>query len=248
MTDEGEKVSPRRRVDSIAYLHAAATLACVGTGLKYRIERSDRSEAFYVKVLRPGSPSPLGGARRENAPPSGDGEPGESGHWWGTRVACHLPVYRCSQDYAQIHVPKFAADPAELADTRRDLERHVADGGVVVADPDEVREALFAAFRESRDGVETAGPAGTRWRWREKTLRWKLLSVDGVPAADVPGDLRRLVARFVPPDAPDGRVHPRRQSDVRHRLNRRARWAWEESNCAAGAAGAAPPNGRTLPI
>ena len=247
--DENE-TRPRRRVDSIAYLHAAATLACVGTGLKYRIERSDRSEAFYVKLFRPASPSPPAGAsRRESASPSGDGEAGATGgHWWGTRVACHLPVYRCSQDYAQIHVPKFAADPAELAPARRELERHVRSGGVVVADPDEVREALFAAFRESRDAVETAGPAGTRWRWRERTLRWKLVSVDGVPAADVPGDLRRLVARFVPPDAPDGRVRPRRQSDIRHRLNRRARWAWEESTDAAGAIGADPPNGRTLPI
>ena len=205
--DDRDERPARRRVDVIAYLHAAATLACVETGLKYRIDRSDRSEAFYVKVFR-----------QDDA----------GGHWRGTRVACHLPVYRCSQDYAQVHVPRFATDPAELADARRELERHVREGGVVVADPDEVREAMFTAFREARDGAEVAGPAGTRWRWREKTLRWKLLSVDGVPAKEVPADLRRLAARFAPPDAPDVRLHPRVQSDVRHRLNRRARWEWEE--------------------
>ena len=229
MNDEAEQGPGRRRVDSIAYLHAAATLACVETGLRYRIERSDRSEAFYVKVFRPGSPSPLGGAHTHDAPPSGDGEPGRTaGDWWGTRVACHLPVYRCSQEYAQVHVPKFAADPAELADARRELERHIATGGVVVADPDEVREAMFAAFRASRSGTEAAGPAGTRWRWRERTLRWRLISVDGVSAADLPADLRRAVARFTPPDAPDAHLPPREQSAIRSRLNRRARWAWEE--------------------
>ena len=203
MTD-GQDAPPRRRVDSIELLHAAAVLACVTTGLKYRIERSDRSEAFYVKLFRP------------------------DGHWWGTRVACHSPVYRCSQDYAQIHVPRFAADPADLDAARRELERHVQSGGIVVADPDEVREALFAAFRAKRDGAETTGPAGTRWRWREETLRWKLLAVDGERVADVPAEVRRSVARFAPPDAPAVRLTPREQSAVRNRLNARARWAWEE--------------------
>ena len=211
-----EQTPPRRRVDSIAYLHAAATLACVATGLRYRIERSDRSEAFYVKVFRPG------------------GNRGGGGHWWGTRVACHLPVYRCSQDYAQIHVPKFVAAPEELAAARRQLEREIDGGGVVVGDPEEIREAMFAAFRDARDGHEQPGPAGTRWRWRERTLRWKLLSVDGVPAADVPADLRRLAAAFAPADAPTPHLHPRVQSGVRHRLNRRARWAWEEQHRDAG--------------
>ena len=208
MTDE----TARRRADSVDYLHAIAVLECVRSGLRYRIERSELSEAFYVKVFRP----------------IGAGQ-GAGGHWWGTRVAAHLPVYRCSQDDAQIHVPRTVADPAELAAAERELIRHLRTGGRVVADPDEVREALFAAFREKRDGVERVGPAGARWRWREKTLRWKLIAVDGVPAADVPGDVRRLVARFVPADAPDVRLAPREQSAVRHRLNARARWVYEES-------------------
>ena len=221
MTDDPEvRRPPRRPVDAIGYLHAAAVLACVETGLKYRIERSDRSEAFYVKLFRPDD----GGAA----------ENGGGGHWWGTRVAAHLPVYRCSQDYAQIHVPKRVPDPADLADARRELERQIRTGGIVVADPDEVREAMFAAFRAGRDGTETAGPAGTRWRWRERTLRWKLLAADGVPAAELPGDLRRRLARFAPADAPATRLTPREQSAIRHRLNARARWTWEEATAAAG--------------
>ena len=207
----GEASAPRR-VDSIAVLHAVATLECVELGGRYEIERSDRSEAFYVKVFR-------------------DDHVG--GHWWGTRVASHLPVYACSQDGAQVHVPRFVPDRAALRDAERELTRHVRSGGRVVADPHEVREALFAAFREARDGREVAGPAGTRWRWREAALRWRLVSVDGVPAADVPGDLRRLAARFAPAEAPTARVPPREQSAVRHRLNRRARWAWEEATAAA---------------
>ncbi|QDT14358.1 hypothetical protein [Alienimonas californiensis] len=214
----------RRRVDSIEYLHAVVVLACVRTGLRYGIDRSDRSEAFYVKLFRPlGSPSPLGGAPRHEA---------ERGHWWGVRVAAHLPVYRCSQDYAQIHVPRTVADPAELRAAERGLIRQIEAGGRVIADPEEVREAMFAAFRTKRDGVERPGPAGGRWRWREKSLRWKLIAVDGVPAADVPGDVRRLVARFVPTEAPAVRLTPREQSDVRHRLNARARWAYEEERAA----------------
>ena len=203
-----ESVAPRA-IDSVEYLHAVAVLTCVRAGLGYEIERSDRSEAFYVKVFRDGAAGP--------------------GTWFGTRVASHLPVYRCSQDPAQIHVPRTVADPAELADAERRLVREIRAGGRPVADPDEVREALFAAFREQRDGAERPGPAGTRWRWRERTLRWKLTSVDGVPAADVPDGVRRAVARFAPPDAPDGRLAPREQSAIRHRLNARARWAYDET-------------------
>ncbi|MFH5804736.1 hypothetical protein [Alienimonas sp. DA493] len=198
----------RRRVDSIEYLHAVAVLACVRSGMRYRIDRSDRSEAFYVKLFRP------------------DG--GTGGHWWGTRVAAHLPVYRCSQDYAQIHVPRVVEDPAELQTAERELVRQIETGGRVVADPEEVREAMFAAFRQKRDGVERAGPAGGRWRWREQSLQWRLIGVDDRPAKDVPGDVRRLVARFAPPAPPDVRLTPREQSDVRRRLNARARWAHEE--------------------
>ncbi|NNJ26150.1 hypothetical protein [Alienimonas chondri] len=224
----------RQPVDSIEYLHAAATLACIRGGRRYRIDRSELSEAFYVKVFRPaGSPSPLDGAPASgSAPPNGDGEPGEvekqSGAWWGTRVAAHQPVYRCSQDYAQIHVPREVADPAELDDAEQSLIAAIERGGRVVADPDEVREAMFEAFRGKRDGTERSGPAGARWRWREETLRWKLLSIDGVPAAEMPGDIRRAIAVFVPPDAPDVRLTPREQSEVRRRLNARARWTYEE--------------------
>ena len=205
----------RPPADAIEYLHAVAVLACVESGLKYRIERSDRSEAFYVKLFRP------------EADPGGGG-----GAWWGTRVACHSPVYACSRDYAQIHVPRTVAHPDELAGAKRALLRVIRTGGEPVADPDEVAEALFAAFRARRDGAERDGPAGTRWRWAERTLRWRLTAVDGVPAAAVPTDLKRSLARFAPPDAPDGRLPPREQSAIRHRLNRRARWAREE--CGAG--------------
>ena len=205
----------RRRADSVDYLHAIATLECVRSGFKYRIERSELSEAFYVKIHRPGG-------ERLN-------DPHAPRYWWGTRVAAHSPVYRCSQDDAQVHVPRTVAEPGELASAERALVQHIRAGGRVVADPDEVREAMFAAFREKRDGVERTGPAGGRWRWRERSLRWRLIAVDGVPAADVPGDLRRAVARFAPPDAPDARLTPREQSAVRHRLNARARWAYEEA-------------------
>ena len=210
----------REDVDAVAYLHAVATLACVNTGRVYRIERSDRSEAFYVKVLRPG-PHPAAGK-----------------HWWGTRVACHLPAYRCSHDYAQVHVLRTAAGPAELADAERELVAHVRTGGVPVADPNEVDEALFAAFRAERDGTERGGPAGTRWRWDEQRLRWRLIAVDGTPVANIPPDLRRSLAGFAPPEAPAATLHPRTASSVRHRLNRRARWEYEEAVAAANDAGA----------
>ena len=197
----------REPVDAIAYLHAVAVLECARAGRPYRIERSDRSEAFYVKVFRP--------------------EPGGS-YWRGVRVASHLPVYECSRDSAQIHVPRQAPAPDDLAAAEEELKRQIRTGGAVVADPDEVREALFAAFRELRDGSERPGPAGTRWRWDERRLRWKLTAVDGAPAATLDRPLRRRLARFAPPDAPDVHLGPREQSAIRARLNARARWAWEE--------------------
>ncbi len=214
----------RCAADSMEYLHAVAVLACVRSGLRYRIERSELSEAFYVRIFRPAGDGAAGdGAAGDGA--AGDGEPG---HWWGVRVASHLPVYRCSQDDAQVHVPRRVADPDELRDAERALVEHIRSGGRVVADPHEVREALFAAFRDKRDGTERDGPAGSRWRWRERTLRWRLLAVDDAPAAEAPADLRRAIARFAPPDAPAVRLTPREQSAVRHRLNARARWAYEE--------------------
>ena len=65
--------------------------------------------------------------------------------------------------------PSAASNPLDAA--RREHERHIQSGGIVVADTAEVREAMFAAFRAKRDGVEMTGPARTRWRWREQTLR-----------------------------------------------------------------------------
>ena len=184
-------------MDAIEYLTSVAVVEACRSGWPYRVERSDRSEAVYVKVLR-------------------------DGHWRGLRIASHTPFYRCSADYEQVLVPRLVEGVTALADAEAAVVAAVRAGGTVVADPEEVHEALFRAWRDLRHGVEREGAGGTRWRWDETSLRWK--SVSGLHNPGRDGD----EADLAPTDPPRQVLRPGAESDVRHRLNVRAVWAFDE--------------------
>lgn len=93
-------------------------------GLRFWLSRSETSEAAYISVLR-------------------------NDVWYGVRIATHPAAYAASSDPAQVLLP-----PGTTADELpawRDLVRGlVRSGGEVVADPEEVEEAITAAIREER--------------------------------------------------------------------------------------------------
>ena len=188
-------------MDPIAYLKAVATVEALRGNYEYAIEHSDRSEAVYVKVHR-------------------------DGFWWGLRIAAHVPHYPCSADYEQVLVPPAINSVAEVAEQEQALIAAMRAGGMVIADPLEVDEAMFQAWRQKRDGVWQRGPRRTRWRWDESCGCWVLSRVGDREATieereDFAGDIPQL--------PPLVRLTPREQSAIRHRLNHRARWIYDET-------------------
>ena len=102
----------------------------------------------------------------------------------------------------------------------------------MVADPDEVGEALLRALRAQRDRTVAQGGENTVWRWNEAALAWRLIRI-GDCAAE-PGDQEPFRAQ-APSGAPEARLSSPEQSGIRHRLNLRARWSQEEARRFAAA-------------
>jgi hypothetical protein len=188
-------------MDAIDYLKALATIEACRGGYEFKIERSDVSEATYVKV------------RRDET-------------WYGIRIASHPHYYASSADYEQVLVSLQVENAAELADAEADLVRSIHDGGRIVADPQETAFALLEELRAKRGRTIVRGDQRTVWKWDEDALFWRLLRVDN--RAATPADERRL-AHFRPLNAPEVRLTSAEQSAVRHRLNLRAEWAHEEA-------------------
>jgi hypothetical protein len=161
-------------VNVIEYLSAIAVVEACRSGFEYRVESSSRSEAVYIKIRRGAS-------------------------WYGLRLASHEPYYRCSADYEQFLVPPTVVHVAELANLEARLIQAVRAGGCVVADPIEVDEALFAAWRSLRDGATIETPPGVHWRWDEASLRWELAEITGRRAS---AEDRVAYAHMAPSDAP----------------------------------------------
>lgn len=188
-------------MDAIRYLKAVATVEACRAGCEHVIERSNVSEATYIKLCR-------GGA------------------WYGIRIAAHLPYYVSSADYEQILVPLEIENVAEVADAEADLVRAIHHGGRVVADPQETAVALLQALRTKRHGTIARGARRSVWRWDEHALVWRLVRVRDRTAT--PQDEERLATRQ-PASAPEVRLTSAEQSAVRHRLNLRAEWSHEET-------------------
>ena len=188
-------------MDAIEYLKAVATVEACRGGYGFKIERSDVSEATYVKV------------RRDQT-------------WYGIRIAAHPPYYASSADYEQILVPLQVENLPELADAEVDLVRAIHTGGRVVADPQETAFALLEALREKRGRTILRAQHRTVWKWDENALLWHLLRVDDRTATLA--DEERL-SSYRPLNAPEIRLTSAEQSAVRHRLNLRAEWSHEEA-------------------
>lgn len=197
-------------MDAIEYLTAVAVVDACRAGHEYRIERSSRSEATYIKVCRGGT-------------------------WYGLRIASHLPYYRSSADYEQVLVPRAVESAAELADAAAAVAAGVTTGGRVVADPSEVDEALFAAWRRLRHDVTAETSPGVRWTWDEDRLRWLPSPPADRRAASAEG---RASNEEAPRDPPRPSLSPREESAIRHRLNLRAAWAHDEQQRFTGRTGA----------
>lgn len=188
-------------MDAIEYLKAVATVEACRGGYEYTIERSNVSEATYVKL------------RRDDT-------------WYGIRIAAHVPYYASSADYEQILVPLEVLGAAEVAEAEAHLVRAVHHGGRIVADPQETAIALLQALRAKRHGAVVRGEQRTVWRWDENVLTWRLVRVDDRPAA--PAD-EELLAQNHPGNAPEVHLSSAEQSAIRHRLNLRAEWSHEET-------------------
>ena len=188
-------------MNPIAYLKSIATVEACRANYEFAIEHSDRSEAVYVKVWR-------------------------EGFWRGVRIAAHVPHYPCSGDYEQVLVPASIDSVDEIAEQEQLLIAAVRSGRMVIADPLEVDEAMFQAWRQKRHGVCQSGPRRTRFRWDESSDCWMLSRIgDRLPTDD---EMLAFAAE-APTNSPVVRLTPREQSAVRHRLNHRARWIYDET-------------------
>ena len=113
-------------------------------GWERHCEQSDRSGATYVTARR-----------------------GE--FWFGVRIACHEPWYACSADYLQILVPAWVESIEQLTHAEARLCEAVLQGGLVIADPEEVELALhqaLAAIRERSPGAVLSGATQSAVRAR----------------------------------------------------------------------------------
>lgn len=97
----------------------AATCGC-----RLQIERSHPTEAVYLRLWR-------------------------NGYWFGLRIAAHRPAYACSADFQQLLLPVSEIPPEFCQHAADTVERFVRDGGRVVADPVEVRQAVQQLFVNS---------------------------------------------------------------------------------------------------
>ncbi len=184
----------------IEFLEEVAAQTARLSGLELRTERSALSEAVYLKV------------RRE-------------GEWYGVRLAAHAPVYACSRDCAQVLVSPEGHDLGHFRPHALRVVAEVLVGGLVIADPDEVDQALLEARRMARDRARRKGPRNTTWEWSEAQAAWRLVAVR--TRRPMEGEVARY-AECQPSGPPVVRLSAQEESDIRHRWNVRARWTHDE--------------------
>lgn len=175
------------------------------------VEHSDRSEATYLHVQR-------------------------NHVWYGIRIACHAPRHACSKDYQQIIIP-HAPDHATFTVARATTMRAVEQGGLVVADPRDVRAAIDRLEYERADGTMVCGSSGQWWRWCFAEVTWHCVTGPAtLPANNMDemlrdgGELAQVTCAGhlgKPEFVPRARVSSLDQCVVRHQLNFRERWAYD---------------------
>lgn len=136
-----------------------------------------------------------------------------SNTWFGYRIASHPPVYRCSADYQQILLPEFAAGET-LRRSKQFLTQAIETGGRVVANPSDVWSAIRQAEIELADGVMLRDEQGGAWRWSAELRDWTRIDS---------GD-----ESIKPSTAPRARLNAQGQCLIRHQLNFRAAWIYDE--------------------
>lgn len=141
--------------------------------------------------------------------------------WFGFRIACHLPHYDCSADYHQVIVP-FDSEPNLLQRTEAYLQEALRQGGQVVADPAEVTVEIEAEEYRRVDGFLASDGEGNRWRWIASSARW-------IPEAS----LHRSRSTG-PAFTPVVKLSSHQRCAIRHRLNHRAKWTFEERQALHG--------------
>jgi|GEM_PF-4606591 len=184
----------------IEFLEEVAVQTARLSGLELRTERSALSEAIYLKVRR-------------------------QGQWYGVRLAAHAPVYACSRDCAQVLVSPEWNDLEHFRPHALRVVAEVLIGGLVIADPDEVDQALLEARRMARDRARRKGPRNTTWEWSEAQAAWRLVGVR--TRKPMEGEDARY-APCQPAGPPVVRLSAQEESDLRHRWNVRARWTHDE--------------------
>ncbi len=126
--------------------------------------------------------------------------------WFGYRIACHLPVYAYSADYQQIVVPR-EADQVTLSSSSAYLRHAIRTDGRVVADPEEVSELI--ELLEAKRAAEARLPRSAEPMCLKK-------EPEMAPETEATNSKRTKLSHL-------------ERCDVRHRLNRIARWAFEIS-------------------
>lgn len=184
----------------IEFLEEVAAQTARLSGLELRTERSALSEAVYLKVRR-------------------------QGQWYGIRLAAHAPVYACSRDCAQVLISPEQSDLEHFRPHALRVVAEVLIGGLVIADPDEVDQALLEARRMARNRTRRKGPRNTTWEWSEGNLAWRLVGVR--TRKPIEGEDARYV-ECQPEGPPTVRLSAQEESDLRHRWNVRARWTHDE--------------------
>lgn len=191
--DNSPEEPPITRQEATAQIAALGEAAAAGAGLRCVTERSPNSESTYLHVQR-------------------------GIIWYGVRLSCHEAVYDCCLDYEQIHL----GDPpttSRLEIGGEQVVESVMSGGLVVADPEEVRVAINNIASVMADGRVYQDDSGLRWRWTADDEAWNLISRhwgEGEPAP--------------PAHQPWPSVSSRIRCQVRHSHNVNAKWATESAS------------------
>lgn len=215
-TAAGSSARSSRRVDTTIPRDVETTLRglcwfarCIAAsrGHAVIIERAGGSESTYIHVRR----------RHDGGPP----------FWFGIRLSTHAAVYACSHDYAQMLLPKpHHTDPVanitttyepstyepavDWADFRSVLADEICQGGLVVADPAEVRRQIdWESIRTCRGEIWSNGAAD--YRFEIDPLGWRAIGdPDTANDYDLP--------------FPQSSLSVGQTASIRHRENWREKW------------------------
>lgn len=140
------------------------------------------------------------------------------GFWFGIRMSTHQPAYQCSLDYDQI---LFQNEDCDVASDNifEHLQQQILDGGSVVADPSEVRRQIIIAEIQGADGV-VRELNGVDWSFDAASMCWQC----DCHAANEGSEITR-----VPSFLPRAGLSVGETAALRHRENKREKWAAAES-------------------